>query len=92
MLWNLVVFGLIGLLVGGAARLFYPGRRPLRILGTVVLGTAGSLLGGLVSWALWPPVEGEFYSGSLLLSVLGAVLALVLWASVAYARSIGGRA
>ncbi|HEV3255450.1 MAG TPA: hypothetical protein VG013_01095 [Gemmataceae bacterium] len=92
MLWNFVVFALIGLLAGGAARLFYPGRQPVKILATMVLGMAGALLGGLLSWAIWPPVQAEFSSGALLMSILGAVLALVLWAGVAYGRSISGRA
>jgi uncharacterized membrane protein YeaQ/YmgE (transglycosylase-associated protein family) len=91
MLWNLVVFAVIGLFVGGAARLLYPGRQPLRILGTLVLGIAGALLGGLLSWMIWPVVEGEMQYGALLMSFLGAVLGLVLWAGWAYTRSISGR-
>lgn len=89
MLESLSVFALIGLFTGGTARLFYPGRQPLRILATMAIGMGGSLLGGLLSWALWPVVEGQYSSGALLTSILGAVLALVLWAAVAYARSIG---
>jgi uncharacterized membrane protein YeaQ/YmgE (transglycosylase-associated protein family) len=89
MMWNLLVFGLIGLVAGGAARLFYPGREPLRILGTMALGMAGSLLGGLLSWVYWPAVEGYFTTGNLLMSVLGALLVLVFWAGVAYVRSRG---
>jgi uncharacterized membrane protein YeaQ/YmgE (transglycosylase-associated protein family) len=92
MLMNLVVFALIGLFAGAAARLFYPGRQAGRILGTMVLGMVGSLLGGLLSWAFWPEVDNQFSSGALLLSILGAVFALTLWASVAYARSIAGHA
>ncbi len=91
MLWNLVVFALIGLFAGGAARLFYPGRQPMRILGTLVLGMAGSLLGGMLSWTWWPMVEGDFHSSALLSSLLGAVLVLVLWAAVAYKRRLSGR-
>jgi uncharacterized membrane protein YeaQ/YmgE (transglycosylase-associated protein family) len=91
MMWNLVIFALIGLFAGGAARLFYPGRQPMKILGTMVLGMIGSLLGGLLSWSFWPEVDGEFSSGALLMSVIGAVFGLVVWASVAYARRIGGR-
>jgi uncharacterized membrane protein YeaQ/YmgE (transglycosylase-associated protein family) len=83
---HLVVYALVGLLAGAAARLFYRGREPMSILGTLMLGMVGSLLGGLLSWAFWPAVDGQFYSGALLMSILGAVLVLVLWASVAYAR------
>jgi uncharacterized membrane protein YeaQ/YmgE (transglycosylase-associated protein family) len=88
---NLVVFVLIGLFVGAAARLFYPGRQPLRILGTLILGVAGALAGGLASWAMWPAVDGDIHYGALLTSAVGAVLVLVLWAAVAYGRSLGGR-
>ena len=90
MLENLVVFAVIGLVAGAAARVFYPGRQPTRILGTLVLGMAGSLLGGLLSWACWPAVEGQFSSAVLLMSALGAVFVIALWAGVAYGRSTSG--
>jgi uncharacterized membrane protein YeaQ/YmgE (transglycosylase-associated protein family) len=90
-MWDLIVFALIGLLTGAAARVWYPGREAQRILGTMVLGMAGSLLGGLISWALWPAVDGQLSAGALLTSLLGAVLAVVVWAVVAYARSISLR-
>jgi uncharacterized membrane protein YeaQ/YmgE (transglycosylase-associated protein family) len=88
MLVNLVVFALIGLFAGAAARLFYPRREAAKILGTMVLGMVGSVLGGLLSWAFWPEVNGEFVTAALLMSVLGAVLVLVLWASLSYVRRI----
>jgi uncharacterized membrane protein YeaQ/YmgE (transglycosylase-associated protein family) len=87
-MWDLVVFALIGLFAGAAARLLYPGRERMRVLGTMLLGMAGSLLGGLLSWAVWPAVDDQVYVGALLMSLLGAVLVLVLWPGVAYARSI----
>jgi uncharacterized membrane protein YeaQ/YmgE (transglycosylase-associated protein family) len=88
MLWNLVVFALIGVLTGAAARLFYPGREGGQILATLVFGTVGAVLGGLLSWAVWPEVDGQFSSGALLVSFLGAVLVLVARACVVYARRI----
>jgi uncharacterized membrane protein YeaQ/YmgE (transglycosylase-associated protein family) len=90
MLENLIVFAVIGLVAGAAARVFYPGRQPTRILGTLVLGMGGSLLGGLLSWAFWPAVEGQFSSAVLLMSALGAVFVIALWAGVAYGRSTSG--
>jgi uncharacterized membrane protein YeaQ/YmgE (transglycosylase-associated protein family) len=88
MVSNLVVFVLIGLLAGAAARVFYPGRHPMRILGTAVLGMTGSLLGGLIGSACSPAPDGQLYLGTLLGALLGAVLVLVAWAGVAYVRSI----
>jgi uncharacterized membrane protein YeaQ/YmgE (transglycosylase-associated protein family) len=91
MLWNCVVFALIGVLAGGAARVFYPGREPIKILATMLLGMVGSLLGGLLSWVYWPAVEDHFASGALLLSLLGAMVAIGLWAGVAHARTVPAR-
>ena len=86
-MWShLVVFAVIGLFAGAAARLFYPGRERLKILGTLVLGMVGSLSGGLLSWTVWQAVDGQFEAGALLMSLLGAMLLLAVWAYVAYAR------
>jgi len=92
MLWDLPVFALIGLLAGAAARMFYPGRQPMRILGTLALGTAGGLVGGMISWTSWPEGDGQFQSGNLVLSILGAVLVIAVGAGVSYARSLRGYA
>jgi uncharacterized membrane protein YeaQ/YmgE (transglycosylase-associated protein family) len=92
MLWDLAIFALIGLLTGAAARMFYPGRQPMQILGTLALGTAGGLVGGMISWASWPEGDGQFQSGNLVLSILGAVLVIAAGAGVAYARDIAGHA
>jgi len=88
-MWDLVVFCLIGLLAGAAARLLYPGREPIKVLGTMVLGMAGALAGGLISRAAWSPVDGQVYTGALLMSFLGAAIALVAWPCVSYARGSG---
>jgi uncharacterized membrane protein YeaQ/YmgE (transglycosylase-associated protein family) len=86
-LWDLVVFALIGLLAGAAARLFYPAREPNKVMGTLLLGMAGSVIAGLISWAVWPAFNGQLYLWALLTSLVGAALLLVLWPCVAYVRS-----
>lgn len=87
-MWDLVVFALIGLLTGAAARLAYPGRESIRILGTLLLGAVGAVLGGLLSWTMWPSVVGQLSYGALLTSLLGAVLVLVLWPCAVYVRRL----
>ncbi len=89
-MWNLLVFVVIGLLTGAAARLLYPGRRFTNILGTMLIGMTGAVLGGMISWIWWPAVDGEFHTGNLILSALGAAMVIVLWAGVAYKRSLSG--
>jgi uncharacterized membrane protein YeaQ/YmgE (transglycosylase-associated protein family) len=87
-MWNLLVFALIGLLAGAGARLLYPGRQPLQILGTIALGILGGLGGGMLSWMNWPDVDGQFQLGNLVASLLGAMLVIVLGVSITYARSL----
>jgi uncharacterized membrane protein YeaQ/YmgE (transglycosylase-associated protein family) len=61
-----------GLIVGALARLALPGPDPMSIPMTIVLGIAGSLLGG---------VAARIFLGSgggLLFSLLGAILLLYL--------------
>ena len=89
-MWNLLVFAVIGLLTGAAARLLYPGRRSTHILGTMLIGIIGAVVGGMISWSWWPAVDGEFHTGNLILSVLGAMIVIALWAGVAYKRSLSG--
>jgi uncharacterized membrane protein YeaQ/YmgE (transglycosylase-associated protein family) len=87
-MWDLFVFALIGLLAGAAARIWYPGREPMQVLGTMLLGMTGAVLGGMLSWAIWPDLDGQFHAGALLTSLCGAVLAVLGSACWVYARSI----
>lgn len=87
---NFVVFVAIGLLTGAAARLLYPGRRSMHVLGTMLIGSIGAVVGGMISWSWWPAMDSEYQTGNLMLSVLGAMTAIVLWAGVAYKRSLRG--
>jgi uncharacterized membrane protein YeaQ/YmgE (transglycosylase-associated protein family) len=70
---------IIGLIAGALARLIMPGRDPMGIVMTIILGIVGSILGGLVSWAIWgaDTAEGGFRPAGLLLSIIGAII--VLW-------------
>jgi uncharacterized membrane protein YeaQ/YmgE (transglycosylase-associated protein family) len=84
-MWNVLVFAVIGLLTGAAARLFYPGRQSMQILRTILIGIVGAVVGGMISWSWWPAVDGEFHTGNLVISV---VAAMILVALGAYKRSL----
>lgn len=72
---------IIGLIAGALARLIMPGRDSMSWLMTMLLGIVGSILGGLVSWAIWgaDTVDGGFRPAGLLLSILGAIIVLWIW-------------
>lgn len=82
-IWWLIV----GLIAGALARLIMPGRDAMSWFMTMLLGIVGSVLGGLVSWAIWGAETPEtgFRPAGLLLSIIGAILVLGIW------RMIGRR-
>ena len=75
---NILSWIVVGLIAGALARLIMPGRDPMGIIATIVLGIIGSLIGGFVSMAIWRNDNSSAFHGSgLLLSILGAIV--VLW-------------
>lgn len=67
----LVVLLFTGLIVGALSRLALPGRDPLSIPATIAVGVGGSLIAGLITYAIW----GEGTAPGLLLSIVcGAVI------------------
>ena len=79
---SFIWFLIIGLIAGALARLIMPGRDPMGILGTMLLGIVGSIVGGLVSWALWGAQTQGIPRAGILLSILGAILVLWIWRMV----------
>ncbi len=69
---------LIGALVGLIARVFVPTGKNWGCLGTVLLGIAGSFMGGLIGSVM---SEGEFdlsRTESIIGSIIGAIIILVI--------------
>ena len=80
---NILSWIIVGLIAGALARLIMPGRDPMGIVATIVLGIIGSLVGGFVSMALWRNNDSSAFQGSgLLLSILGAIVVLWIWRMV----------
>jgi uncharacterized membrane protein YeaQ/YmgE (transglycosylase-associated protein family) len=78
---DIVVWLIVGIIAGALARLLVPGQDPMGLLGTMLLGLAGSVLGGLVADAL---IAGDqnFSPAGLIGSILGAVVVLLIYRSV----------
>jgi uncharacterized membrane protein YeaQ/YmgE (transglycosylase-associated protein family) len=67
----------IGFLAGLVAKLLMPGRDPGGFIITILLGIAGSLLGGFIGRAIG--LYGPNQTAGFLMSVLGAILLLALY-------------
>ena len=76
----IIILILIGLVAGAVARLLVPGRDPMGILGTIVLGVVGSFVGGFI----WNLIQfhrlapHKFHSVGIIGSILGAILVLLV--------------
>jgi len=85
------VFGILGWIIFGAivgiiAKLLHPGRDPGGIIVTILLGIAGSLLGGFVGRALGLYREGQ--GAGLIMSVVGAIILLVIYHAMTRRRVV----
>lgn len=49
----LIILAVSGLFVGALARLSLPGRDPMTIPQTIILGLAGNFVAGLIVWLVW---------------------------------------
>ena len=78
-----IVFGLI---VGALAKLVMPGRDPGGIIVTMLIGIAGSLLGGFIGRTMG--FYGANQAAGFLMSFLGAVVLLMLYRVVVRRRSV----
>lgn len=68
---------LIGLIVGGLAKLIMPGKDPGGIIVTMLIGIAGSLLAGWLGQAVGWYKEGQ--SAGFLMSLVGALILLAIY-------------
>ncbi len=77
---------IVGLIAGALARLLIPGKQPMSVLLTVVLGLIGSIVGGLISAVIfgYNATDPGFHAGGLIMSTIGAVIVLGIY--ITYSR------
>jgi uncharacterized membrane protein YeaQ/YmgE (transglycosylase-associated protein family) len=66
---EIIVFILVGLVVGVLARLVMPGPDPIGIIGTIVVGVVGAIVGGYLWRAIFGQTEGVEWIGSILVAM-----------------------
>lgn len=71
---NLISAAIVGIIVGMLARFFYPGDVPMTMIGSMILGIAGSLLAGWVS----SRGASGFHRAGLIASIVGAMVLIFL--------------
>jgi uncharacterized membrane protein YeaQ/YmgE (transglycosylase-associated protein family) len=78
---------IVGLLAGALARLLVPGRDPIGVGGTIVVGIIGSFVGGFLGYALFHKDinQGALQPSGIIGSIIGAVIVLLVH------RAVSGR-
>lgn len=81
MLGFIITMLIVGLIAGAIARLLVPGRDPMGIGATILLGIVGSFIGGFLGYVLFgkDSAEGFFQPSGLLGSIIGGVIALLIY-------------
>ncbi len=81
----MIGFIIAGLVIGALARLIKPGKQNLGLLATLLLGLAGSVIGGVVANLLG---TGDIFE----LNVIGFIVAVIAaFALIGTAEAIAGR-
>jgi uncharacterized membrane protein YeaQ/YmgE (transglycosylase-associated protein family) len=80
----------LGIIAGYLARLLVPGRDPMSFVQTVALGIVGSFVGGFLGYLLFNEDfdDGAFQPGGFIGSVIGAVIALLVYRAVTRRRGV----
>jgi uncharacterized membrane protein YeaQ/YmgE (transglycosylase-associated protein family) len=73
--WTAVV----GVFLGGLARLIIPGRQNIGLLATIVCGWIGSLVGGAIGSGVWGFHHNHHHIATLLIEVGVSAVAVVGW-------------
>jgi uncharacterized membrane protein YeaQ/YmgE (transglycosylase-associated protein family) len=81
----------IGLIAGFLARALVPGRDPMGIGATILLGIVGSFVGGLLGYLLFgkDANEGALQPSGLVGAIIGSVIALLIYRRVGNKHSVG---
>ena len=76
----IIVLLIVGFIVGGIARLLMPGRDPIGVFGTIVLGVIGSFVGGFLQNLIEYHTVSvhSFHPVGLIGSIIGAFVLLLL--------------
>lgn len=79
MLGTIIGLIIIGLVAGFIARALVPGKQSMTVVQTIILGIVGSFIGGFLGRLLFHHGGGFVQTSSWLGSIIGALIALLIY-------------
>ena len=81
MLWSILILLIVGFIAGLIARALVPGNDSMSLVMTTVLGVVGSFVGGFLGYVIFGNdiSEGAFQPSGLIGSIIGAIVALIVY-------------
>lgn len=80
---NILWFLIVGLIAGFLARAIVPGKDPMGLVATLVLGVVGSFVGGFIFSLFQSDREIlDFSTTGLIGSIIGAIVALLIYRQI----------
>lgn len=89
---NLIAWIVLGAIAGYLAGFLVKGDEGLGIIGHIVLGVVGALLGGFLAGVLLnvkDPIQGPLDLSTIVVSVIGAILVVVVVGFLTGSRRVG---
>ena len=79
MLGFIITLIIVGAIAGFVARAVVPGRDPMGVVGTIVLGIVGSFVGGFLGYLIFhkDASQGALQPSGIIGSIIGAIVALL---------------
>jgi len=73
---GIIAWVLFGLVAGAIARFIMPGKQPVGLIATILVGVGGAVVGGLIGTQLGFGKVSGFNLGSFTIAVVGALVLL----------------
>jgi uncharacterized membrane protein YeaQ/YmgE (transglycosylase-associated protein family) len=83
-LWFIITLIVIGAIAGFIARALVPGKDPMGVGATILLGVVGSFIGGFLGYLIFhkDANEGALQPSGIIGSIIGAIVALLIYRAV----------
>ena len=89
-LWFIITLIVIGAIAGFIARALVPGKDPMGVGATILLGIIGSFIGGFLGYLIFhkDASEGALQPAGIVGSIIGAIIVLLIWTRVGSRRTV----